>query len=80
MTTVAIVLGMTILPALGLRWLLIRPQRRAQGMGDESGMSFTAPDDRAAADVLCAIAASDLPEGHCYSIDWMDPQKRTPGR
>ncbi len=80
MTTVAIVVGITVTASLGLRWLLIRPPRRAQGMGDRTGMSFTAPDDRAAADVLCAIAASDLPEGDRYTIQWLDPQRRTPNR
>ncbi len=78
----AIVIGITVTGAFGLRWLLINPPAtptRVEGTGSGIGLTFNAPNDEVAATVLLAIAQSKIPDTEFYTIDWMQ-EKQTPGR
>lgn len=59
-----------------LRWAAPEPDRVIGGGVADEALSFTAPDNQAAAEVLIALSA--IPVGVTYRIDWI--QERTPGR
>ena len=57
--------------------LASQPKRVTGGGITGEALSFTAPDDSTAADVLLALSQAGVPTGVSYKIDWIE---RTPGR
>ena len=57
--------------SLAWRWAARQPKRVKGGGITGEALSFTAPDDSTAADVLLALSKAGVPIGVTYRIDWI---------